>query len=201
MHKEIFTEEQIKLLPLLTKFSDRFYLVGGTAIALQLGHRRSVDFDLFSPKSFRNSDVIKKVKEYGAPEVFVDEINEVTLSMLGVKMTFYHYEYPVKRTQKLDNYIKMPDLLNLASMKAFALGRRAKWKDYVDLYFLLEKFGFANINQNTLTIYGDEYSERMLREQLSYFDDINYSEKVDFMPGFEVSEEAVKEALINHAVS
>ena len=50
MHKEIFTKEQEKILPLVVDFSDRFGLVGGTAIALHLGHRRSIDFDLFSNK-------------------------------------------------------------------------------------------------------------------------------------------------------
>ncbi len=51
-HKEILTKEQIKLLPLLGKFSKDFGLVGGTAVALHLGHRRSLDFDLFSSKKF-----------------------------------------------------------------------------------------------------------------------------------------------------
>ncbi|GIW64180.1 MAG: hypothetical protein KatS3mg092_0113 [Patescibacteria group bacterium] len=52
MFKNILTEEQIKLLPLIKLFSKNFYLVGGTAIALQIGHRRSIDFDLFTEKSF-----------------------------------------------------------------------------------------------------------------------------------------------------
>ncbi|MDP3793481.1 MAG: hypothetical protein Q8R07_01885, partial [Candidatus Uhrbacteria bacterium] len=62
MHKEILTEEQVRLLPLLGKFSRDFGLVGGTAIALYLGHRRSIDFDLFSDKPFHNAAVRRKIK-------------------------------------------------------------------------------------------------------------------------------------------
>lgn len=95
----------------------------------------------------------------------------------------------------------MPDLITLASLKAFALGRRAKWKDYVDLYFLLGKYGLEEIDKKAQGIFGEHFNPKLFRQQLCYFDDIDYSEKVEFMPGFEVSEEAVKEALINHAIS
>ena len=54
MHKEILTLEQLELTPLLKKFSKDFYLVGGTAIAFHIGHRRSIDFDLFTAKEFDN---------------------------------------------------------------------------------------------------------------------------------------------------
>ena len=47
MYKKILNKDQIELLPLIEQFKKEFYLVGGTAIALQIGHRRSIDFDLF----------------------------------------------------------------------------------------------------------------------------------------------------------
>jgi len=50
MHKEILNNNQIELLPLIGEFSKQFILVGGTAIGLQIGHRQSIDFDLFSNK-------------------------------------------------------------------------------------------------------------------------------------------------------
>lgn len=51
MHKKILSKNQTELLPLVTKFKREFYLVGGTAIALHIGHRQSIDFDLFKEKS------------------------------------------------------------------------------------------------------------------------------------------------------
>ena len=53
-------------------------------------------------------------------------------------MTFYNFPYKIKASAYLDKTIQLPDLLTLAAMKAFALGNRGKWKDYVDLYFILK---------------------------------------------------------------
>ncbi len=76
----------------------------------------------------------------------------------------------------------MPDLLTLAAMKAYALGGRAKWKDYVDLYFLLkDHFSLPQISEKSKALFGPLYNEKLFREQLCYFQDIDYSEKVDFI--------------------
>lgn len=64
MLTKILTKNQQELLPLISQFSPQFYLVGGTALALQLGHRRSIAFDLFSEKDFKNDLIIKKVRRY-----------------------------------------------------------------------------------------------------------------------------------------
>jgi len=63
LHKEILTKKQIKLLPLLKSFSKDFGLVGGTAVALHIGHRRSIDFDLFTDKEFKNSSIRKIIQK------------------------------------------------------------------------------------------------------------------------------------------
>lgn len=200
MHKDILSNTQLKMLPILEGFSKRFNLVGGTAIALQLGHRRSIDFDLFSAKTFDNQKILSTIKKYGLPQILVDETNELTLMLSDVKMTFYHYSYPIAYPVSFEDIIKMPDLLSLASMKAFALGRRAKWKDYVDLYFLLNTLGFSEVVNKAKSIYKDEFNEKLFREQLNYFEDINYSETIDYMPGFEVGDDVVKDALVEFAV-
>jgi hypothetical protein len=204
MHKEILTENQLLLLPLVKEFSRNFGLVGGTAIALQIGHRRSIDFDLFSMEKFDNIKIRKKInqKKYNIKRVFKDEDGQYTFHINDVQFTFFHYPYPVKFDQKLGNYLMMPDLLTLGAMKAFALGRRAKWKDYVDLYFILEKFhSIKQINKKSSEIFGSEYNERIIREQLAYFDDINYSEEVVFMEGFETSEKKIKQSLTEYSLS
>ena len=63
MHKEILSEEQAKLLPLVKTFSKNFGLVGGTAIALHIGHRESLDFDLFSLEKFNNGAIRRKISK------------------------------------------------------------------------------------------------------------------------------------------
>ena len=66
---------------------------------------------------------------------------QVNFIINDVKVTFFKFPYEIPLYQELKGIIKMPDLLTLAAMKAFALRKRAKWKDYVDLYFLLKNQG------------------------------------------------------------
>ena len=203
MHKEILTEEQIKLLPLARKFSDNFGLVGGTAIALQIGHRRSIDFDLFSLTEFDNAKIKKVISKesWSIGQVYKDEGGQFTFFVGEVQLTFFHYPFKIEFSEQFNEFFKMPDLLTLAAMKAYALGRRAKWKDYVDLYFIINKYHSINkIVERGLAIFSGEFNERIFREQLGYFADINYSEEVEFLPGFEISDQEIKESLINFSL-
>lgn len=203
MHQQILSEEQAKLLPFVKKFIKEFGLVGGTAIALQLGHRRSIDFDMFTFLPFKNDKIRRMVKKDGLRigKVYMDESGQFTFFINGVQFTFYEYPYEINYTENFQKILRMPDLLSLGAMKAFALGQRAKWKDYVDLYFILQQYSLIEIIGRSKEIFGEEFNERMIRQQLSYFDDINYSEKVDFLPGFEVSERKIKKALIDYSLS
>jgi phosphorylcholine metabolism protein LicD len=202
IHKEILTENQIKLLPALKSFSRSFGLVGGTAIALQIGHRRSIDFDMFSFGKFNNSAVERKIKEKTAiDKIIVDKLDEFTFVAKEVKFTFFHYIYEIEYLQKLDSFAKMPDLLTLAAMKALALGRRAKWKDYVDLYFIMKDFHHINeIVDKGNQIFGSKFNEKIFKAQLAYFKDINYEETVRYLPGFETSDAKIKRELKKFSV-
>lgn len=81
-------------------------------------------------------------------------------------------------------------------MKAYALGRRAKWKDYVDLYFAMGKSGgIENVITRAKHMFAHEFNEKLFRSQLAYFKDIDYSEKVIFLKGFETSDRVIKNKL------
>lgn len=198
IHQEILGEGQKKLLPLIRVFRDKFCLVGGTAIALQLGHRRSIDFDLFTFSKLEQRKIRKLIiKKHHIDRVIIDEQDEYTLIVDGVKLTFLHYPFKIKSSRKLEDYARMPDLKTLAAMKAYALGRRAKWKDYVDLYWIMsKKTDILSIIKQAKTIFKTEFNEKNFRQQLAYFKDIDYSEEVDWLPGFEVKDKQIKEALI-----
>lgn len=204
IHKEILTEKQIELLPLVQKFTKDFGLVGGTAIALQIGHRRSIDFDLFSLEEFDNAKIRKKITRNGwrIGKVYKDEDGQFTFFVNSVQFTFYYYPFKIKFSKPFEKILKMPDLLTLAAMKAYALGRRAKWKDYVDLYFVINKYhSIKKIAKKGKEIFKGEFNERIFREALSYFDDVNYDETIDFLPGFEADEEKIKKNLIEFSLS
>lgn len=203
MHKEILTEKQAELLPYLEKFSKSFGLVGGTAIALHIGHRRSIDFDLFAKEEFDNQNILRELqKKHKIDSIIVNKFAELTLVISGVKFTFFNYPYKISYVKKLDGIIKLPDLLTLAAMKAFALGMRAKWKDYVDMYFILKGYySIAEISQKAQKIFKNNFNEKLFREQLAYFEGINYDEQVEFLPGFEISDEKIKKELVEFSLS
>lgn len=202
MHKEILTKEQVKLLPLAAEFSKEFGLVGGTAIALHLGHRRSIDFDFFSKNKFGNQSLLNKIlRRFKTEEIIVNKLGELTLIIKGVKFTFYQYPFALDYTEIFEG-IRLPNLLALAAMKAFALGQRAKWKDYVDLYFIIkDHFLIEAISQQGKRLFGGNFNEKLFRSQLSYFEGIDYREKVEFLPGFKTSQETIKKRLTEFSVS
>jgi len=202
IHKEILIKEQVKLLPLLKLFYKDFGMVGGTAIALYIGHRRSIDFDLFNFKEFGNLSIKNKLLRFGKiDEIIVNKLGEFTILINGVKFTFFHYPYQVEFSRNFDDFIKMPDLLTLAAMKGFALGMRAKWKDYVDLYFIIKKhFSVSKISKKGKEIFGNEFNEKLFRSQLAYFKDIDYEEEIDYLKGYEVDNKIIQKELINFSL-
>ena len=203
MHSEIFTKEQIELLDTLKKFKKDFYMVGGTAIALHIGHRYSIDFDLFTFKPLNKNKIntviggLYKFK----PKLIWEDSEQKHLNVNGVKLTFFSYPYKIDATEDFENYITIPSLLDLAAMKALALGGRAKWKDYVDLYFILKNYySLPQISERATQLFGiSNFNLKLFKEQLSFFNDINYEEEVNFLKGFEVSEEEIKSFLTDLA--
>ena len=197
-HKEILNDKQIELLPLVGEFKREYYLVGGTAIALYLGHRRSIDFDLFKFAPLNRKKNLEKVQSSRFPYMVTWNVtDQMNLVINEVKVTFFQYPFQIKADNVFDNIIRLPELLDLAAMKAYALGRRSKWKDYVDLYFLLkEKYSFDEISQRAIEIYGDLFSDKLFRTQLSYFEDVDYSEEVDYIIANPPSDNEIKQYLI-----
>jgi len=201
MHKETLNPNQIDLLPLISSFKREYYLVGGTAIALYLGHRRSIDFDLFKYSIVNHTKNLRKISNFGFSYSIKRRVMEqMNLDIHDVKVTFFQYPFHIQTNTMFDNIIKLPSLLDLTAMKSYALGRRAKWKDYVDLYFLLtSRFSIKEISQRANEIYGDLFSEKLFRAQLTYFEDINYSEDVEYMIPNPPTDEEVKEELVRIA--
>ena len=142
--------------------------------------------------------ISKKIK---IDNVIVNKLGEFTILIKGVKITFFHYPFDIKFKENFGYSIKMSDLLTLAAMKAYALGMRAKWKDYVDLYFIMKDFySIQEIVKKTKEIFAGEFNERMFRNQLSYFEGINYQEPIIYKKGFETSDEIIKKALIEFSL-
>ena len=200
MQNQIFNSNQVEILPLVKQFKREFYLVGGTAIALHIGHRRSIDFDLFKYSPIKPKSIIQTISGFEYNYVVTRRVTEqLNVTINDVKFTFYQYPFKINATEKLDDILRLPNLLDLAAMKAYAMGRRSKWKDYIDLYFILkDHFSIQQISERTSELFGQLFSEKLFRAQLSYFKDIDYSEPVEFLVQ-PVPDEEIKNFLIDRA--
>jgi hypothetical protein len=202
MHLNILSVKQNDLLSFISGFRRNFYLVGGTAIALHIGHRRSIDFDLFTSKTLNKTFIKKRIFEQKFNKIILfEDLDQIHYLINDVKITFFNYPYPVKHDEMIKRYISMPSLITLSAMKAFALSRRAKWKDYADLYFIIKDYYSINeIAAEAKNIFNNLFSEKLFREQLSFHKDIDYSEPIEYLPGFEVTEQQIKDFLINKSL-
>jgi predicted nucleotidyltransferase component of viral defense system len=141
--------ETLELLKTIMKqdlFKD-FRLVGGTSLALQLGHRFSVDIDLFGLRDFDEVELRRCLESIGELEVkYLDVKNAINSCFLnGVKVDIVDYRYPWIGSEIMEDVIRMADLKDIAAMKLSAIGSRGSKKDFFDMYFLLEKFTIDEI--------------------------------------------------------
>jgi len=202
MFKGILTGKQIELLGLLRAFNEHFYMAGGTALALQIGHRRSVDFDLFSEMPVDTLYITRKIRRagYDIEATIESSTEELSIVVNQIKLTFLEYPFKIEHEVDFEGIISMPNVLTIAAMKAYTLGRRGKWKDYIDFYFIFKyHYNLIDVVRKARQIYRGEFNERLFREQLCYFDDIDYTEDVIYT-GEATGKEDVKEFLINKAV-
>ncbi len=159
---KVLNKKQQELKPLLEEFSRTHFLWGWTAIALQIWHRESIDFDFFSDWiqwSFSlfikrinkyGFDVTEKDKKYFAWIEFLDQdeihtkINWVKVSLINFYRTLYNNQnINIKWETFICWWLRVASLEELSAMKVFAMIWRNKWKDAVDLFYLIKKL---NIN-------------------------------------------------------
>lgn len=133
------TLELLKILmdkPYLSAFN----LVGGTALSLQIGHRKSIDLDLFSKEEFDGAALLENLeKNFQEIDVLTRAKGTLLTRIQGVKVDFLRFNYPTIRPLRIENQIRLLTPEDIAPMKFDAIAGRGKKKDFYDLYFLLEK--------------------------------------------------------------
>lgn len=170
------TEEGKKIFPELKRFAG-FYLAGGTGLALQIDHRVSVDYDLFS-KNEISAELLKEVEKVFAGheiKISVNNSDELTVFIDDVKITFLYYPFPIYSQYVETEGLKIIPPKTIGFTKAYSIGRRGSYKDYVDLYFLLkgDYILLEDIVQDCQEIFGDGFSDRLFLEQLVYMNDVD----------------------------
>jgi hypothetical protein len=116
---------------------DSFYLAGGTALALQLGHRKSVDLDFFTAEFPDNEQLIQELQTY-KPSVTQNTKGTVDVLINETKVSFLRYQYPMLENTIKYNDIQLAHVKDIACMKISAISSRGSKKDFADLYYILE---------------------------------------------------------------
>lgn len=123
MFPAILSKEQREILPFVQSLRKEFYLVGGTAIALQIGHRQSIDFDLFKKSGIRREKLAGQMRSQGLSfQLIFSDSESFHVIANGVKLTFFQFPFDIPTKQGFEG-LRMPDLLTLGAMKAYAAGK------------------------------------------------------------------------------
>lgn len=175
IHLEILDPKRLNVFNSLADLEKYGILGGGTAIALQINHRKSYDFDIFLERSMPD-ELISDVKNiFPSFKILREETNQFDFVVQDeIKLTFLKHAFPPLHPVIKTNSISLFGLKDLASNKAATIGRRGVWRDYVDLYFLIKNSAFylEDIISETEKRFGGEFNKRLFLEQLIYTKDI-----------------------------
>lgn len=169
----------LELLKILTKepFLAKARLVGGTALALQYGHRMSIDLDFFGTIEEDSTTIKETLSNIGAISVFKESTNIKIYAVNGIKVDFVNYKYAWLDSVIEKDGFRLASPKDIAAMKINAIEGRGTKKDFIDMYFLLQHYSLKEI----LAFYAEKYPENSIFRalmSLSYFEDA----EEQFMP-------------------
>ena len=177
LHKDPFIIEPqtFTLIQELQKLPElkHFYLVGGTALALQLGHRNSIDIDLFSQNDFSEDDILNiLVKIYKVEEIFRRK-NTIISLVNNIKTDFIKHDYPFILPPVTEEGISFLSKEDITAMKFHVIIQSGKrLKDFIDIYYLLQHFSM----QQMIAFFTKKYSysnPMIAMKAVNYFDEID----------------------------
>lgn len=158
-----------------------FFLVGGTALALQIGHRLSIDIDFFSMNSFDEEGVLSSIEDKYNFQLDYRSKNTLKGEIAGVKVDFITHNYPLVKPLLIVGGVRMASLEDIAAMKLNAIsGNGTRLKDFIDVAYLSTKLSLSEI----VDAYEKKYASRnpaMVIKALDYHSDIDFKEKVDML--------------------
>ena len=157
-----------------------FYLVGGTGLALLIGHRISIDLDFFTDTNFNNekySEIL--IQQYGA-KITNSTTNSISCSINGIKLDFLKHSYPILENYSTHSSIRIASLKDIAAMKVNAIVNRGSKKDFVDLYFLLKQISLSEILKLVELKYANIEQFSILKS-LIYFNDADLQPDCDMI--------------------
>lgn len=147
MFLEILDRKRQKLLPQLA-FSKKhgFYMAGGTALALQMGHQTSLDFAFYTPKKFDNKALLREIEKRFKTAVLIETAEQTLIVKINeIEVSFFHYPYPLAFPLLNIEGVNLASKEDIAAMKIIAISDRGTKRDFIDIYFLLKEFPLEKI--------------------------------------------------------
>lgn len=194
MHYEILDQKRREILPIFKNLKVKFYLAGGTGLALLIGHRDSIDFDFFTPGSFDTqrfyTELLDLLKNHKVVKI-QEEKNTLTIILDDhIKISFFTFSYRIIGDFIEDENLKIASIIDIACMKLSAIVGRSVLKDYVDIYFILKLHALSEILENLAKKMPD-LDHNLVLKSLVYFADV-IPEKIIFKNNSHVSLEEIK---------
>jgi len=183
LHTNTLTGEVLQLIRKLQEkpYLEEFYLVGGTGLALQIGHRKSDDIDLFTNNDFDNNRVLEKLEEDFEFQTDQVEKNTIKGTVHGIKVDLLSHKYTLLDQIQFLEKIRIASIKDIAAMKVNAVSNDGtRIKDFIDIYYLLETFSIEDI----LTFFSKKYALRNslhALKSLTYFEEVNLSDWPDII--------------------
>lgn len=153
-----------------------FYLVGGTALALYYGHRKSLDIDLFSNFAFDTASILEKIGQDYPFQIIFTDTNTIKGQISGINVDIIAHRYSNIHSPLESDSIALLSEADILAMKLNALsvsGQRSK--DFIDIYFALAKHAIEEL----LEFYRRKYNQKNIvhvLKSLVYFDDVDLSD-------------------------
>ena len=178
MYWNIFDKDRYDLLKKISErvSIDDYYMIGGTALSLQLGLRESYDFDFCVKSQFNNEILLSELKNIGNVEVLQNQKGTCDVLLNGVQVSFFYYTNKVikefVRAEEMPK-LKIASVLDIAVMKIVAIGGRGAKKDFFDLYNIIEKCNITidELVEGLIQKCGDNVNYVNIIMGLSYFED------------------------------
>ena len=172
LHYHTIAPATLELLKKIQKepLFNQLRLVGGTALALQIGHRTSVDLDFFGNLEIDQFEILSCLNSLGLVKTLQTTNNIHIFSIDGIKVDFVNYQYPWLENAVITDDVLMAGRLDIAAMKLSAITGRGSKKDFIDIFFLLQEFTLKELIACYEKKYHDGSAFLVLRS-LSYFDD------------------------------
>lgn len=149
---------------------DETRLVGGTALALQIGHRKSIDLDIFGNIRLESLELMQELQTYGTLSIRSASQRIHHLMLRGVQLDIVQYDYPWLDAPVVADGLRLASIRDIAAMKLAAITNRSTRKDFIDLAFLLDRFDLPQI----LELYKQKFKDGeafMVLKSLVFFDD------------------------------